>query len=292
MFYPTISPHDPNVVIESSDMSGTYLTRDAGAHWRMINLRGVPRFFVFDPSDPKTIYAKTIGLWRSSDAGATWTLVHPDPKDVTGISMADDHATEEFRTASGNTDTITALAVDPKNSRVLYAAFAGKSGFSVRRSNDAGRTWTQTRRTSARCRRGLRRSSFARSRAPRVPRWKRRRVDCSTASPCRKARRLPRNWLTSPPGSPRTARSLRLRRRLVRCARVARWRQDLGHEEAGRAHTRGCYLAPASRGRVSEFRHRRRQVDPHLRRAQDHRFGRDLEAGVGGEGQPQIAHRR
>ncbi len=143
MFYPTISPHDPNVVIESSDMSGTYLTRDAGSHWRMINLRGVPRFFVFDPSDPKTIYAKTIGLWRSSDAGATWTLVHPDPKDVTGISMADDHASEEFRTASGSTDTITALAVDPKNSRVLYAAFAGKSGFSVRRSNDAGRTWTQ-----------------------------------------------------------------------------------------------------------------------------------------------------
>jgi photosystem II stability/assembly factor-like uncharacterized protein len=141
MFYPTISPHDPNVVIESSDMTGTYLTHDAGARWRMINLRGVPRFFVFDPSDPKVIYAKTIGLWRSADGGVTWNLIHPNPKDVTGIAMPDDHADESFQTASGEAENVTALAVDPKNSSVLYAAFASKGDYSLRQSVDSGRTW-------------------------------------------------------------------------------------------------------------------------------------------------------
>ena len=143
MFYPTISSHDPNVVLVSSDMSGTYLTLNAGAQWRMINLRGVPRFYVFDPTDSKIIYAKTIGLWRSTDSSATWNLVHPNPKDVTGIAMPDDHASEEFLTASGSGDTITALAVDPKNSSVLFAAFAGKGGCFLQQSSDAGRTWNK-----------------------------------------------------------------------------------------------------------------------------------------------------
>lgn len=69
-------------------MTGAYITHDAGATWRMFNLGGTPGFFVFDPIDPKTIYAQTniwahvAGLWRSTDAGQTWRLVHPDPASV------------------------------------------------------------------------------------------------------------------------------------------------------------------------------------------------------------------
>ncbi len=139
-FFPAVSPHDPNFVIESSDMTGSYLTRDGGKSWRMINLRGVPLFFVFDPSDAKTLYAQTIGLWRSRDAGTTWELVAPDPTDVTGISAIDDHGDEEIQTAGGS-GSVVALAVDPKDSHRLFAVFSARGRQSLRRSDDWGRSW-------------------------------------------------------------------------------------------------------------------------------------------------------
>src|SRR5215467_10204200 len=80
MFNPTISPHDANTVLVSCDMTGSYITHDGGKSWRMFNLRGVVRFFVFDPIDPKVIYAQATGLWRSSDAGESWKLVYPAPR--------------------------------------------------------------------------------------------------------------------------------------------------------------------------------------------------------------------
>src|ERR1041385_716292 len=61
MFNATISPHDPNTVLISCDMTGAYITHDAGRSWRMFNLRGTVKFFLFDPADAKTIYIKTFG---------------------------------------------------------------------------------------------------------------------------------------------------------------------------------------------------------------------------------------
>src|SRR6266487_5001700 len=63
MFNPTISPHDPNTVLISCDMTGAYITHDGGQSWRMFNLRGVVRFFAFDPLDAKVLYAQTSGVW-------------------------------------------------------------------------------------------------------------------------------------------------------------------------------------------------------------------------------------
>src|ERR1700749_5103376 len=77
MFRPVVSPHDPNTVLVACDMTGAYITHDAGRSWRMFNLRDVVRFFVFDPLDPKTIYVGARNLWRSTDAGETWKLVYP-----------------------------------------------------------------------------------------------------------------------------------------------------------------------------------------------------------------------
>jgi len=79
MFHPTISPHDVNTVLIACDMTGAYITHDGGRSWRMFNLRGVVSFFVFDPLDPKTMYAQDTGLWRSSDNGESWSLVYPKP---------------------------------------------------------------------------------------------------------------------------------------------------------------------------------------------------------------------
>ncbi len=119
-YLPTISPHDSNVVLVGCDMTGAYLTKDGGHSWRMFNLRGTPHLFAFDPVNPKVMYAATIGLWRSRDAGDTWELVHPAPFTVTAIAMVDDHAGEQL-VSTKTAERVQTLAIDPADSNVLYA---------------------------------------------------------------------------------------------------------------------------------------------------------------------------
>jgi len=141
IYAPTISPHNVNDMLAYCDMTGAYISHDGGSSWRMFNLRGRVRFYLFDPVDPKAIYVQTDGLWRSTDRGNTWSLVYPAPAGVTGLSMPDDHAGERIRTQGPPPGSVTALAVDPANSKVLYAAILdnGKHSFAV--SADWGKTW-------------------------------------------------------------------------------------------------------------------------------------------------------
>jgi photosystem II stability/assembly factor-like uncharacterized protein len=143
MFNPTISPHDPNTVLISCDMTGAYITHDAGQSWRMFNLRGVVRFLVFDPLDPKVIYAQATGLWRSVDAGDTWKLVYPRPEKIKTVVMRSDHADEDLVTDPDPLGQIFALTIDPANSRVLYAAAGNKNHAALSVSRNWGETWTR-----------------------------------------------------------------------------------------------------------------------------------------------------
>jgi photosystem II stability/assembly factor-like uncharacterized protein len=141
MFNPTISPHDPNTVLVSCDMTGSYITHDGGRIWRMFNLRGVVNFFVFDPLDPKTMYAHATGLWRSTDGGERWSLVYPNPSDVKGVKMNSDHADEQILAHPDPLREMAALAVDPSNSKILYAAAGTKESPALFISSDYGKTW-------------------------------------------------------------------------------------------------------------------------------------------------------
>src|SRR5258706_151577 len=141
MFNPTISPHDVNTVLISCDMTGSYITHDGGRTWRMFNLRGVVNFFVFDPRDAKTMYAHATGLWRSTDGGETWSLVYPSPSAVMGVKMNSDHSDEQILADPDPLGTIAALAVDPSNSQVLYAAAGTKESPALFVSRDYGKSW-------------------------------------------------------------------------------------------------------------------------------------------------------
>ena len=46
---PAISPHDARFVALGCDMTGAYITRDAGESWRMFHLGWVVESFAFDP---------------------------------------------------------------------------------------------------------------------------------------------------------------------------------------------------------------------------------------------------
>jgi photosystem II stability/assembly factor-like uncharacterized protein len=141
MYLPTISPLDPASVFVSCDMTGEYLTRDAGASWRMFNLRGRARFFVFDPKDRNVMYVQTSGLWRSSDAGQTWTMIHPDPATIRGVEMADDHAGETIVSDGKPEGQAVAMDIDPTDSRTLIAAFGNRRKASLYISKDQGKSW-------------------------------------------------------------------------------------------------------------------------------------------------------
>lgn len=142
MFHPAISPHNPSRVLVACDMTGSYLTHDGGASWRMFNLRSPASFFAFDPVDPRTLYAYASGLWRSGDDGRSWSLVYPSPAAVTGLDMSGDHGDVEVQTSTP-TQALSAFAVDPANSSLLYAASSV-----LLSSKDRGRTWEEIHKLS------------------------------------------------------------------------------------------------------------------------------------------------
>ncbi|MBV9269446.1 MAG: hypothetical protein JO061_24975, partial [Acidobacteriaceae bacterium] len=141
MFNPTLSPHDPNTVLVSCDMTGNYITHDAGRSWRMFNLHGTTQFFVFDPNDPKVIYLQATGLWRSRDAGASWEMIYPKRSAIRGVRMSSDHADETIVADPNPLGVLSALAIDPANSGILYAGTGENTPPALFMSRDGGETW-------------------------------------------------------------------------------------------------------------------------------------------------------
>jgi len=161
---PAISPHDPRVVLLGCDMTGGYLTQDAGASWRMFNLGAVPNAFAFDPARPGTLYAGADAVYRSDDAGRTWRLLLPDPARNTRALAIGDHGDRVFFTddpaypGSGRDVSVHAIAVDADDSRRVYVAASAAdspipgtpaSATVLLSSADGGRSWSQAARFGA-----------------------------------------------------------------------------------------------------------------------------------------------
>jgi photosystem II stability/assembly factor-like uncharacterized protein len=95
------------------------LAAPAGASWFAVGPEGGTVFaLAVDPAVPATLYAGTDGggVWKSSDAGASWSVTGP------GI---------------GNLQTL-ALAIDPQTPSTLYAGTVAGAF----KSNDGGASWT------------------------------------------------------------------------------------------------------------------------------------------------------
>ena len=118
---PQISPHDPDTLFITCDMTGWFQTRDAGRSWRNINLKGVVRSAAFDPTDPAVIYAGNSGLYRSTDTGRTWRLIWPDPAKVTAEVECRDHADHRYEsTDNWPGGLVLGIAVDPADGRPVF----------------------------------------------------------------------------------------------------------------------------------------------------------------------------
>src|SRR5438093_1491531 len=134
-----VSISNPNVVYVGSgeglhrpDLSvgdGIYKSTDGGKTWRQLT-KGLPSGIVqaniaIAPSTPKTLFAavrtKTIAkLYRSDDAGETWSGTTEDPRPGLGIGGGD----------------LPVVRFDPKNPQIVYSA-----SVVCWKSTDGGKTW-------------------------------------------------------------------------------------------------------------------------------------------------------
>ena len=152
-----------------SACSGIYRSDTAGELFRKI--QGIPyyarrtRMLQMDPTDHNVVYAGTTeGLWKTTDAGATWKHmtgsniiindVLIDPRHPSRVLLATDRGGVLASDDGGVTFTASnrgfthrqaaALLVDRSNRGVLYAGVLNDKEFGgVFVSRDAGQTWKQ-----------------------------------------------------------------------------------------------------------------------------------------------------
>jgi photosystem II stability/assembly factor-like uncharacterized protein len=154
----TVNPHCPDTLVVSCDMTAGYITHNGGKSWREFNLKSRQYAYAFDPIDPDTIYVGTSGLFRSEDNGATWHLLFPDPKKVTGESRLGDEANHAFLSSDNwPGGTIHAILIDPLQPEHLFIAIKKggaiqpvdiffnrkKEGLYIFSSIDRGLSWEQ-----------------------------------------------------------------------------------------------------------------------------------------------------
>ncbi|GAA1873110.1 cellulose binding domain-containing protein [Myceligenerans crystallogenes] len=138
---------DPNngAVLRSADKGETWTRTDlpfkVGGN---MPGRGMGERLTVDPNDPDTLYLGTEsgnGLWRSTNAGATWAKVASFPNP--GNYVADPDDTGDYLTSNQGVlwvkyDAAGAAAGSP--SRTIYVGVADKEN-NLYRSTDAGATW-------------------------------------------------------------------------------------------------------------------------------------------------------
>ena len=144
MFHQCVSPHNPLMALVACDMGGSFITHNGGISWRQFNLPSKSDFFAFDPLDSLVMYAKSVGLYKSSNKGESWELVYPNLDNVIKMIAVGDHAADQLVLKDSMDHALLAMAIDPKNSKVLNIAVRIKEDSTVlMQSINAGHSWTK-----------------------------------------------------------------------------------------------------------------------------------------------------
>jgi len=166
IFAITIDPTNPNTIYVGTNGSGILKSTNAGA--TLAPAGGGPggnvRKILIHPSNANIVFAAcTNGIWRSTNAGTSWTQVHSGSKEDIEFKPADINimyatGSDVYRStnngvnwtqvtaADGITNTgRTLVSVSASNPNYVYAAQANGSEFGrMYKSTDAGLTFTTT----------------------------------------------------------------------------------------------------------------------------------------------------
>ena len=193
--------NDPSVYYFGSTGGGVWKTTDGGQTWKPVSdgyFGGTVGAIAVAPSDPSVVYVGTgeetirgnvspgAGMWKSTDAGKTWThiglddsqhigriRVHPNnpdlvyvaamghafgPNEMRGLYRSKDGGKTWDRILFVNRDAgAVDLAMDPSNPRILYASTwrfrrgpyffeSGGEGSALWKSTDGGDSWKELSR--------------------------------------------------------------------------------------------------------------------------------------------------
>ncbi len=144
LYAPSISPVNPNLVLEGSDMSGVYRSQDGGTTWQMVDFMQMTSYikfssrewmcpFAWHPVNANTVFGfgtkagAGARLLKSTDAGVTWNPALAGPSDPWFA--------------------VTQICIDRINPNFMLAGHI--TGVYV--STDGGSTWTSGQGPNAYC---------------------------------------------------------------------------------------------------------------------------------------------
>ncbi len=168
-------PTDPNTIYIAAAQGGVWKTTDGGLNWIPLtdNLSTLAcGDVVVDQSNPNILYLGTgelnysgdsqygDGIFKSTDAGATWVQVATtsvgarfsqlaiDPSNTSIIYAAGSLGV--YKTTNGGVNWISTVSgsnancviIDPSNTQTVYASTGGTSAGAIRKSTNGGTNWT------------------------------------------------------------------------------------------------------------------------------------------------------
>ncbi|HEY2018468.1 MAG TPA: glycosyl hydrolase [Bryobacteraceae bacterium] len=111
----TVSPANPErvwAIVEAAD-GGVFRSDNAGRNWTRVNEQSILRqrawyysHIFADPKSPDTLYALNVGMYKSIDAGRTWSAMNPPHGDNHGLWIAPDNPLRMIQSNDGGA-TIT-----------------------------------------------------------------------------------------------------------------------------------------------------------------------------------------
>jgi len=112
-------PKNPSTIFLGTTQAGLYRSSDAGATWAPVTTRGRIQAIAVSPTKPELLAAARVNqIFVSADGGAAWQLVYTNPSQA----------------------IVTDIAFDVVKSNDLYASISSGELLS---SKDGGKTWSQ-----------------------------------------------------------------------------------------------------------------------------------------------------
>ena len=169
-------PTDPNTFYIAAAQGGVWKTIDGGINWTKIT-ETLPTLACGDivvvQSNPNILYLGTgelnysqdsqygNGIYKSTDAGATWvqvaasslvgnrcSMMAVDPVNSNIVYAATNTAVFKSTNAGANWNNtgsgsgVNCIILNPNNSQIIYIAIGSTNAGQIRKSTDAGTTWT------------------------------------------------------------------------------------------------------------------------------------------------------